>query len=188
MLHVDIRPCPHRHALRGRIVVENDGNVDRRVLRPVEIQLLHGHVARPERNSDRRRYVGQRGLPACRARPVDSAEGELPLDEVRGGSNGAALRDIALQRLDVPGAVGYDEGVPGGDGEGLFSGEGVATWADDDRDTGGYERGVRVSEVATETAEGCMCLVGGRGDGVALPVERAVFEIGDLRRERGVYV
>jgi len=49
--------------------------------------------------------------------------------------------------------------------------------------------GAVVSEVGRgETCEGCVCAVGGGGDGPPLPDKGAVLQLWDLGRERGVQV
>ena len=126
-------------------------------------------------------------MPFRRSGTVDSRDGKLARLEIVGGGDGKALCYISLDG-------GYVCDLPVGDGDGAVGGEHVGGRvviivvgvSDLDRDGGGGEGHVGGDVGVWEAGEGCGGLVCYSGDGPALPVEGAVFEIWDLGGKGGV--
>lgn len=165
--------------------MEDDGEVDRGALRPVEeeggdgLEGLAGEV-----DGDGLARVCEVGLPFRRGGAVDGGDGELAWLVVVWGCDGEALSDVSRDGGDVgdvpvvkgDGAVGW-ELVCGclavadlhgyrGIGKGLI---GRHEWLAQS----GYRR---------------VCLVRDGRYRPSLPIERPILEIGDLRRQRWVEV
>lgn len=104
--------------------------------------------------------------------------------KIVGGAGGKALRYVVFHS-------GYIGDVSVWECESTVGGELIGCGcvvADLNGDTGVGVGCVGGDVGGWETGEGCVGLVGGGGDGPAVPVYGAVFEAGDLRRERGVDV
>lgn len=180
-------PTPSRTVTRGSRggIQERDTEVDRRVLRPVEEETCDELVGlRGEIDGQGLRRVCAVRHPFRARCAVDGTEWELSwLIRVWGG-DGEALRDITgigCNIVDIPilqnqAAIAREMvrraiAIPNLHGD----------------------RGISVCHIrrfkrCIQPLQRGGCLVRDRGDGPALPVEGAVAEMRDLRRQAGVYV
>ena len=121
-------------------------------------------------------------MPFRRSGAVDGRDGELAGLEIVGGGNREALCNVSLDGGDVC-------DLPVWDGNGAVGGERVGCCvavSDLDGDGSRGEGHVGGDVGVGQAGEGCGGLVCYRGNGPALPVEGAVFEIWDLGRKGGV--
>ena len=131
--------------------------------------------------------VGVVRLPFRRSGAVDGRDGELARLEVVRRGDGEALCYVSGHGGDVC-------DLPVWNGDGAVGGEHVGCWvvvivvgvSDLDGDGGGGEGHVGGDVGVWKAGEGCGSLVCYCGDGPALPVEGAVFEVRDLWGKGGV--
>jgi len=165
--------------------VKEHCEIRRWVLRPVEMKGCDRLIGLGgEGDGQRLRCIGNVGLPFCGSGAVDGTDGELAGLEIIGGAGGEALCYVVFHGSHVGDvSVWKCKGTVGG----KLIGCGCVV-ADLDGNTGVGVGCVGGDVRGWETGEGCVGLVGHGGDGPAVPVDGAVFEVGDLRWEGRVDV
>lgn len=164
-------------------VAEHDVVEGGRVGGPVEADAADRVEGVAQVDGQDRRRVGEGRLPLRADGAVDGGEWELTRLEGGAGEHRRALQHVARDSgilADL--AVRNDDGGVGR--EGIVR---VAV-AEGDGDGRGSVGAVGAGEGAREPRDGGVGLVGGGVDGMALPVEGAIAERWDLRRQAGVDV
>ena len=168
----------------GGGVMEGDGEVGWGVLGPVEIEACDELSGAGEGDGDGLTDVREVGLPFRIGGAVDRGQGELAGLVLIGGGDGETLGDVAWDGGDVGDVtILQSEGAHRGElvGRGV-----VVTDLDRDGGFGVFFIGVHVG--GTQAGDGGVGLVCYGGEWPSLPVKGAIFEVGNLRRKRGVDV